>query len=182
MDCPSHASAHHGARPSFPTGDGSSKSASEAGALFVTTQCLAGLRALTAEAVRTLASSTLTVAIKSITISSKAVLTSVGGAAASSGRRAAPAGSGTLHILIENTESKTQSLWLAVSTLGYLDKLSIDRPLSMAPSNDPPPPHHQSPPSSGTSSSSLLIATTCAIYLTWASCSPLSTCPWRTIS
>ena len=41
---------------------------------------------------------------------------------------------------VELPAEQLESLWLAVSTLGYLDKLSIDRPLSMAPSNDPP--HH----------------------------------------
>ena len=39
---------------------------------------------------------------------------------------------------VELPAEQLESLWLAVSTLGYLDKLSIDRPLSMAPSNDPP--------------------------------------------
>jgi len=127
-------------RVALRAGDGSSKSASEAGALFVTTQCLAGLRALTAEAVRTVASSTLTVAIKSITISSKAVLTSVGGAAASSGRRAAAAGSGTLHILIDmvgvaSLEVKTEPITIE-SKDGTSTALALEQTYDVASGTD----------------------------------------------
>ena len=128
-------------RVALRAGDGSSRSASEAGALFVSTQCLAGLRALTAEAVRTVAISTLTVAIKSITISSKAVLTSVGGAAAAStGRRAAAAGSGTLHILIDmigvaSLEVKTEPITIE-SKDGTSTALALEQTYDVAGGTD----------------------------------------------
>ena len=87
-----------------------------------------------------MASSTLTVAIKSITISSKAVLTSVGGAAASSGRRAAPAGSGTLHILIDmvgvaSLEAKTEPITIE-SKDGTSTALALEQTYDVAVGTD----------------------------------------------
>ena len=114
-------------RVALKPGDGSDTgSRSEAGALTLSTACLAGLRMITAEAASAAASTTLSVNVRTATITNKKLLAEL--APASRGARGA--GGGTLHVLIDmlgvgSLETKTKNV--PVEASGTTSALALEQ-------------------------------------------------------